>query len=1113
MFTVHSIEYGPHSPMGSMLADTLAPLLAQVLQRGHGPRLGYIQATRVLPMLQGDSWLVPVIWAERTGAHVQVLLDTRCGGGDIQLLTVPIGTTASQVLPFHFQSQGWAISANGIGSASFRRPLESGDVLQLSRPGKPVPGFHFGHAVNLMPQLRVLTLPISLIDARPVPQQLTSAQSRSNVDIMHTELTRHINARIHLMGSADLGLMPVTVMSMHHGPILLYLPGPEPTLEHAQIVLNSIPEFPSGLQVYETDAFLGEVGVFVTAEPDAGTVTALVASTVGFGLDNLIVLPLLPTQQQLGAAVYLDPFYVAEPFRQPRNGHYIRRTRISLPGDGVALAQVTQRSAPDRQQRTCNRAQQLGLDWGPCRHAKVEPRSEVKPPTKGVQAARSTQDRAPDTRSIPTPLGRRSIPVSRQAGKSKICLEQVIPREDGPRKELRLGASADMFAAVYSDFTLANLCTTRPGQQRLPSHVTRCLRTLPETTGQGISAMQLYIDGSYFPQTAESSAKAGWAICVFTLEQDVWRFAGYIAVAAPVEGSASTLGQAVSSSFEPELAAIAYAQAFCIGINVPALILYDNQAAAAVGFAEAATAEPNAIADVCVAQMHLLRKLGREPLKLHIKSHSQHPLNDLADQLAKSAASAEQPVGLSQGLHEAVQEGVLEWLWAACNLHSDLPWIGENGKLEDLPVVPPARALDACVALEPKGGAQKVTFDLSIVTYNCLSLQALHHREHLDKEFHRLGLHVVGLQETRIDARPRSDSQNFFVLGSPAEAGQLGVQLWLAKRIPIARTNKGPIFWEGDSLSVIAATPRILVATARAAAQTFGFIVAHSPTSKAPKDVRQQWWKDFRLALQRLPPRAVPFVLIDANAQFEWSPEPPVADRAMDHNARELATTLAEFQLLASPNASKQGARRVTWIGPAQLACCLDYVACAQGFGPAIGEIHVFSDFEGLADHDHFPLRVQFRWTVAAKATARSLRLDRQAMRTSEGRRVIRRIFDSAPRIPWSCDVDTHLGLVNQYLNHALRQAFPLAAAKPRNYVISEQTWMHIRNRRALKRRLFQCKQAVRGDILGHCFAVWRGRACAPVPIRFRRQHEALLVRQLFDLSKLVQSQGAGGKV
>ena len=214
VFTVHSVEFGPHSPVGAQLADTLAPLLAQVLQRGHGPRLGFLQATRVLPMYEGDSWLVPVMWAERTGAHVHVILDTRCRGGDIQLLTLPIGTTADQVLPFTSQSQGWTLAVNGVGASSLRRPLESGDVLMLSRPGKPVPGFHFGHAVALMPHLRVLTLPIPLVDARPIPQQLTSVQSRDNAVIMREELLRHIYARVHLMGYAGPGLTPVTVMGL-----------------------------------------------------------------------------------------------------------------------------------------------------------------------------------------------------------------------------------------------------------------------------------------------------------------------------------------------------------------------------------------------------------------------------------------------------------------------------------------------------------------------------------------------------------------------------------------------------------------------------------------------------------------------------------------------------------------------------------------------------------------------------------------------------------------------------------------------------------------------------------------------------------------------------------
>ena len=127
-------------------------------------------------------------------------------------------------------------------------------------------------------------------------------------------------------------------------------------------------------------------------------------------------------------------------------------------------------------------------------------------------------------------------------------------------------------------------------------------------------------------------------------------------------------------------------------------------------------------------------------------------------------------------------------------------------------------------------------------------------------------------------------------------------------------------------------------------------------------------------------------------------------------------------------------------------------VVCAEGFGPAVQAVDAFPDFEGLADHDHFLLQVTFRWTDQAQPPTRPLRVDRQAMRTPEGKRIIKHIFDSAPRVPWEFDVDTHLAQLNQHLGRALRQAFPLEAARPRSYIIQEYTWLHIRHRRELRR-------------------------------------------------------------
>ena len=96
--------------------------------------------------------------------------------------------------------------------------------------------------------------------------------------------------------------------------------------------------------------------------------------------------------------------------------------------------------------------------------------------------------------------------------------------------------------------------------------------------------------------------------------------------------------------------------------------------------------------------------------------------------------------------------------------------------------------------------------------------------------------------------------------------------------------------------------------------------------------------------------------------------------------------------------------------------------------------------------------------------------------------------------------------MINAHLSSALQKAFPQAAAKPRNYVIQEQTWLHIRSRRDLKRCLYRRKQETRRAVLCHFFSAWRGSNCTPVPIKLFRLHEALMVRQLRDLSRLVQS-------
>ena len=50
------------------------------------------------------------------------------------------------------------------------------------------------------------------------------------------------------------------------------------------------------------------------------------------------------------------------------------------------------------------------------------------------------------------------------------------------------------------------------------------------------------------------------------------------------------------------------------------------------------------------------------------------------------------------------------------------------------------------------------------------------------------------LQETRQELTGRHDTEHFYVLSSPAHQGQLGVQAWFARNIPIGWAGQVPPF-------------------------------------------------------------------------------------------------------------------------------------------------------------------------------------------------------------------------------------------------------------------------------------------------------------------------------
>ena len=219
-------------------------------------------------------------------------------------------------------------------------------------------------------------------------------------------------------------------------------------------------------------------------------------------------------------------------------------------------------------------------------------------------------------------------------------------------------------------------------------------------------------------------------------------------------------------------------------------------------------------------------------------------------------------------------------------------------------------------------------------TYNTLSLRALAQRECLDEQFHRAGLHVVCLQEARLQACPRFHHQHYFGAGSSDEHGQFGCQVWFHARLPIAQSSTAQALWRPETLSVIHSEPRVLLVTCVAGNQTYAVLSAHAPTAAAGEEALHAWRDGLASASRKLPHNALLGCGIDANARFDESATHIVPEAASGVPGRLLCQFADAQQLACTALVDFLARPVVTWTSPNGKRACLDYILFPAEMGP-----------------------------------------------------------------------------------------------------------------------------------------------------------------------------------
>ena len=456
------------NPPYRLIDRALAHLLAQisamqplsahssvVLAGAQPPRNGYVQE-------------VIVIVSDST-TSVQVAWDSRPVGGGLQALSYDAATSSTEILPATWTEEGWNLAVNGVPVTSMNRAVRPGDLLQPYHGNQPYPVVPQGFILGLCPQLAVLAWPAWIREGGLPMTTFETLFPR------FVELSR---SRRVTMGAfyRDAGF--AAVLGPVHGTIHLHFPNPvSPTIQEVVDRLTMLDHPPPWADVLKAAVLWPETSLFTTSSQDVAGQTVLIPAP-SYAEQHLVIV--VPPQSGL-----VD----------------------GLPGE--ANAQLFPR-------RSLNSGDVLYLQRDPGRMP--EPDTDIEEELAVLlqtRVRRIASTRQASGATIPTPFGRRLLLPDSAGSKGtrmapgpldsvdrRICLDRAIPaansRRLAGRAYMHLGATADAFADVFADFSLACLQSQRPKGDGLPPKIQSFLQSLPLLADRMPQALQIYVDGSFF---------------------------------------------------------------------------------------------------------------------------------------------------------------------------------------------------------------------------------------------------------------------------------------------------------------------------------------------------------------------------------------------------------------------------------------------------------------------------------------------------------------------------------------------------------------------------------------------------------------------------------------
>ena len=504
----------------------------------------------------------------------------------------------------------------------------------------------------------------------------------------------------------------------------------------------------------------------------------------------------------------------------------------------------------------------------------------------------------------------------------------------------------------------------------------------------------------------------------------------------------------------------------------------------------------------------------------HVKAHTQHPRNELVDQLAKFAAHHPDRVGGCEAwwhwITEERYQTALSWLWYYEHLQKkpyDAPLL--EGTLLTAQCAHVRTTADAPSPSPDEGAMSEddevTAFDFVIATANILTLANEDQQGRITptkqmllmKQFDEAGCHVIGLEETRHKRIINPNNDLYHIVGHPADAkGHDGVQLWFSKTKPMY--EDGPCI-SMKHLRVVSSTPTLLIVKLDMPRWKCLFVTGRAPHSGRANHENLQFWQHVSKHIRSYANNMPIFFAGDTNghigdqetaavgshfASIENSPGSFFHNWLLEHDLWVPSTFTATH--ISETNA--------TFTSPdGQHATRIDYVAIPQHITYAKVQSWVDDTIDlGGARIDHQAAMCRCTFTTLEKKIpyqfrTKQLKPSRQAiaaqLRDPSSADFLHKALSNSE---WHVDPHQSADHLAECTQKALNDLIPRTQRWRRKTHVDAATWTLVEEKKQLFRQLKSMKKVRSNTILATVLKSWRSLKTSSTQMQPQSCHHSI---------------------